>query len=231
MAGSWIWNSAPYSDAHLDKSTVYRWIKGETLPKNSHAFLRLAALLDVDPFALLAVSVSDIVDAADQALRIVQSSYPGPPSLQFVHVFFGRQINWPPGAIASKYFKRSWYVEELSHDPSIRANYYAEIVLRHALQVTSDPPQIFHFAFRHPTMFRARWLQYGLVRAHGTSQILHHINGHVDQVHSSASHEPIRVETWFGPGPALFRIASLHPFSHRIASLEVSSQKALRFPG
>jgi hypothetical protein len=43
--------------------------------------------------------------------------------------------------------------------------------------------------------------------------------------------DPIPVETWFGPGPALFRVASLHPFSHELTIREDDASKALRFPG
>ena len=226
------WNSASWdADDHPDNSTVYRWIKGETLPKSADLFLHLAALLDVDPFALIEVPVSDVVEAADEVLRIVQNSFVAPSWLQFVHGFFGRQISWPPEEMASTYFGRPWHIEEFSHDPDIRANYYAQIVLQRASQTSAGLPHVFHFAFRHPSMFRARWLQYGLVRVHGTSVVLHHINGHIDRLHLSAPDEPIRVETWFGPGPALFRVASLHPFYHRIAAAEDNIEGTLRLPG
>jgi len=226
------WNSVSSKpDDHPDNSTLYRWIKGERLPKNADVFLRLAGLLDVDPFALIAVPTGDILAAADEVLRIVQNSFAPPPWLQFVHGFFGRQISWPPEDLASVYFGRPWLVEEFNHDATIRTNYYATVLIRQALKLPEGRPHIFHFAYRHPSLFHARWLQYGLVRVHGTSVVLHHINGYIDQLHMSDPDQPIRVETWFGPGPALFRIASLHPFSHSLADARVGTGKALRFPG
>ena len=51
---SWhVWSAGGPED-HLNKATVHRWINGQ-LPKNSDKFLRLSAVLDIDPFALLAL--------------------------------------------------------------------------------------------------------------------------------------------------------------------------------
>lgn len=52
-----------------------------------------------------------------------------------------------------------------------------------------------------------------------------------DQYSLSAPDDPIPVETWFGPGAALFRIASLHPFTHELAASGDGVTRALRFPG
>jgi hypothetical protein len=161
----------------------------------------------------------------------VQNSLSPLPWLQFVHNFFGRQIAWPPANIASAYFGRSWHVEEFSHDPNIRANYYPTVLLHHVPQPPDGQPQVFHFAYKHPSLFNARWLQYGLVRIQSASATLHHISGYTDQLQLEASNEPVPVETWFGPGPALFRIASLHPFSHCVADASDATSRALRFPG
>jgi hypothetical protein len=225
------WNSLSLkADDHPDNSTVYRWIKGESVPKNGDLFLRLAGFLDVDPFALVAVPDGDILAAADELLRIVQHSSTAPSWLQFVHGFFGRQINWPPEDLASMYFNRPWHVAEFRHDATARTNFYPTVVLCQAVKAPEGRPQVFHFAYRHPTLFHARWLQYGLVRVHGRSVALHHISGYIDRLHRSGPDEPIRVETWFGPGSALFRVASLHPFSHSIDDSGDGSAKALRFP-
>jgi hypothetical protein len=205
-------------------------VNGETVPKNGRLFLRLSGVLDVDPFALITVSDADVLQAAEEVLRIVQNSIAPPPWLQFVHGFFGRQISWPPEDLASLYFGRPWHVGEFNHDPGIRAGYYARVLLRHALEPPGRP-QVFHFAYKHPSLFHARWLQYGLVRADGSSAVLHHIGGYTDRLRACAPNEPVRVETWFGPGPAVFRIASLHPFTHSLAASEDDAGPALRFPG
>jgi hypothetical protein len=90
---------------------------------------------------------------------------------------------------------------------------------------------VLHFAFKHPTLFHARWLEYGLVRVHGAAAVLHHINGYADRLDLAAPDAPLRIETWLGPGAALFGVASLHPFEIGMAPMEDTGARALRFPG
>jgi hypothetical protein len=224
------WNAvSAEADDHPDRATLYRWMRGQSLPKNSEVFLRLAGLLDVDPFALIAVPAGDVLAAAEDVLRIVQKAATAPPWLHFVHDFFGRQRSWPPDGVASAYFGHPWCIQEFSHDPSVRSNYYATAVLGGLLSPPDGRPQILHFAFKHPSLFHARWLEYGLVRVHASTAVLHHINGYRDELKLAALDATVRVETWLGPGPALFRVASLHLFALRLG--ESGSEKALRFPG
>jgi hypothetical protein len=66
---------------------------------------------------------------------------------------------------------------------------------------------------------------------HGTSVALHHINGYTDQLERADPEVPVRVETWFGHRPALFRVASLHRFDLDMADNGLTTPRALRFPG
>jgi hypothetical protein len=223
------WNAvAKTADDHPNNSTVYRWIKGESLPKNSDLFLRLAGRLDVDPFALIAVTDGDILAAAEELVRVVQHTVTPPSWLQFVHGFFGRQLAWPPEDLAKAYFNRRWHISSFTHDATERTNFYARLILSQSTD--KERPQVFHFAYRHPTRFHARWLQYGLVRVRGRSIALHHIDGHIARLDRSTLDEPIHVETWFGQGPAIFRVASLHSFTHTIDISAGVAAKAVRFP-
>jgi hypothetical protein len=195
----WWHSRSSNANERLNRATAYRWGSGESVPKNGSLFLRLAGLLDVDPFALVAVADGDVLAAADDVLRIVQNAATAPPWLQFVHGFFGRQFAWPPGDLASVYFGRPWHVEDFSHDPTIRANYYATILLQHALNSPDARPQIFHFAYKQPSLFHTRWLQYRLVKVHGTLATLHHINGHTDRRCSFSAALPsctVAAEQW-----------------------------------
>ena len=207
--------SDPDGEDHLGRAAVYRWINGQ-LPKNSEKLMKLSAVLDIDPFALLSPGKASFREAADALLEIVQSGRSVPAALQFVRLYFGRRRHWPPGIAWADGRRRSWHIREFEHDPFLRANYYAMFALA---PLSSNPrstdlgPRVFHFAFRHPGIFAGRWLQYGSVQQYGLCSTLWDIHGHTEQLDRKDPEEPTRVRTWFGPGPALFRVASLHPFS------------------
>jgi hypothetical protein len=150
------------------KSTVSRWNRGQW-PKDRETFLRLSDVLDVDPFALIAIRESDPQTAADQILDIVQSGRSIPPIISLLHPFFGRQKTWPPRLEG---LPRSWYSREFHHDPEIRSNFYACIHLMGDSVHMKKRPQVFHFAFRNTRRFGGRWLQYGLVLRYGIASTL-----------------------------------------------------------
>jgi len=208
-----------------DKATVSRWIKGQW-PKNSKRLLRLSAVLDIDPFALLVIRDNSPLDAADQLLDIVQSRRSIPPAIDFLHPFFGRRKCWPP---VLEDHCRSWCIHEFVHDAT-RCNYYEAIEIYSQETLIRLRPQIFHFAYRHPHNFGARWLQYGLVSRNGVGAALWHINGHTQKLLLRVITAPTPVMTWLGPGPAIFRVASLHPFEITIFDKK-GDQTCLVFPG
>lgn len=214
-----------------DRATVYRWMRAATLPKNVEQFLRFAAALDIDPFALISFPIEHTAEISEKILRIMQSTSSGPAAIRFADEFFGRRISWPPNDRAKEYFGRQWVVKELNHDPNDRANFYARFAIKASMPIRRFEPRVYHFAFRHPIMFRARWLQYGLVLTEHNRVRLHHINGYAAALTRDRNTEITVVETWFGPGPALFKVASLHPFSLRFATSREAGLEAIRFPG
>lgn len=215
-----------------NRSTVYRWIRGTVpLGKNKDEFPRLCGVLDVDPFCMLVPEGGDPANAAQFLLRSFQLNRWDPPALSFIADFFGRQAVWPPKQLAREHFGHSWFVEEFEHDPQRRANYYPLIEIVGDLEVTASRPQLFHFAYRERDLFGGRWLEYGFVTRQGQCVQLLHINGHAESYLTDTPDEPSRVETWFGPGPAIFRIASLHPFSVKVNDPDEDEHQRVRFPG
>jgi hypothetical protein len=225
------WHAAdPDGTEHLSRAAAFRWINGQ-LPKNAERLLQLSAVLDIDPFALLSPGQASVREAAEALLEIVQSGRLVPPALQFLRPFFGRRQQWPPQIPDAGGRPRSWHVREFEHDPRLRANCYGVVdlvPLRSGTHLAGIGPRVFHFAFQHPRMFAARWLQYGFVLHHGLCSTLFHINGHTEELERRDCEEPTRVRTWFGPGPAIFRVASLHPF--RLTEPRESHEPALAFP-
>jgi hypothetical protein len=209
-----------------DRASLHRWIKFGTLPRSFDDYLGLCVALDVDPVCLLVAEHEDTSRAIEHLLSAVQIERWRQPALRFLADFFGRQKLWPPPGFARAHYGRDWHVAEISHDPKVRANYYATIELKGSAEVYGTRPQVVHVAFRIPGFFRERWLEFGAVQRFGEEVGLFHINGYTQSC-AAAPPEPALVETWFGPGPAVFRLASLHPFS----AMLVDRPAPLRFPG
>lgn len=218
------------ADEGPDRSTLYRWRKG-SLPNSSSNYLRLCGLLNVDPFLLLDVErdkLSILLDRLTEA-SLLESRWPY-PALRFAVKFFGRRRRWPPvDMLLPFYTKLAWHLKEFTHAGAREGVRYQGIDLS-GTDNSTNARQVFHFAFRHPSLFGRRWLQYGIVRRIGQTVELIHINGYNAKTVLSNEKEPSRVETYFGHGPADFRIASLHSFNHRLVEAEPSDCGRLRFP-
>ncbi|NDP47499.1 MAG: hypothetical protein GZ085_03740 [Sulfuriferula multivorans] len=210
----------------LDQSTIYRWTKGQ-LPRKGEDLLKLAGLLDVDPFALLAFESESTTDIIERLLQsFLQNKW---ERFSFFKEFFGRQKNWPPVQVATRFYGRNWNRSNLTHDPTVRANYYATIRLTGQKHLDKVTPQVFHFAFRQVGRFAGHWLDYGFVVRTGTEVKLLHINGQAESYSANCLEEPTYVETFFGPSAVEFCIASLHPFSYELDPLTTSTDFRVRF--
>lgn len=216
------------ADDTMDRSTLNRWINGRAWPKDSARFLRLAALLDVDPFALLEPEDGGQILAVDRIINLIRDHRMIPAAIGFMHEFFGRRRDWPPLLAEAS---RPWFIREFVHDPTRQTNVYARVYLQSDEERISSRPQTFHFAFRHTKYFGGYWLQYGTVFRHRHDASLWHINGHSERLSVAALIDPTPVKTWFGPGAAVFRVASLHPFGLRVSADQSDASQALTFPG
>jgi hypothetical protein len=226
------WNATCAEDGDDEKgaphrATIYRWLQG-SLPRRDE-LLRLSGLLDVDPFCLLALPMED--EAA--AIRQIHSSFWlnrwEPAALSFLAEFFGHQHFWPPAQLAKEYFGRDWHRQEFAHEPKIRANFYAQIELRGSIPSDTGVPQVFHFAYQQPGLYGQRWIQYGFVEARGRMVRLVNITGQIERYELDTNSGCSLVETWFGPSPVNFRIASLHPFSIQVRNTEEETKLRVRF--
>ena len=168
--------------------------------------------------------------AIDELLEIVQDREAVPSPLSFVKPFFGRRRNWPPQKFSTEHYGRRWEVQEFRHDPAIRSNFYQTIELKGEGPGLDNRAQVFHFAYHQLHLFGARWLQYGSVVRHDRTAFLWHINGHTEERKMRTLDEPVLVETWFGPAPVDFKVASLHAFNLIIPAAQSSEQKPMRFP-
>ncbi|WP_421786218.1 hypothetical protein [Hyphobacterium sp.] len=208
-----------------DLATIYRWRKGQ-LPQNAKSYLQLCGLLDIDPFAMIEI-VPGQEEKAIRRLNVAFWAAAWPhPALKFISEFFGQQFEWPPIQVA-EYYKRRWETFEIFHNPSVKANYYANIALRTKNRQLLYKPCVFHFAYRQAIQTRVMpWVQYGIVEISEFRTKLIDINGRTQNSYNIDRQQNIYIGTWFGPGAAEFRIASIHAFD---AWLDPDCDASLRF--
>ena len=194
-----------------NRTTFDRWRKGKC-PRTKEDVLRLAGLLDVDPIAAFHLPEGRLVNVVQQLSSRYLFGLLNSGPLSFVDDLFRAQQAWPPNDLVKPYFLRDWSVAELTHDPSVRANYNATIEL---LDDNWDPPspRVYHFAYRRNLREVKAWIPYGVVIRSPVDVKLIHSSGYTRELPIDDASGTTPVGTWFGEGPALFRIASLHIFT------------------
>jgi hypothetical protein len=199
-----------------DRSTVTRWLSsdGSHFPRDEERILALAGALDVDPTALWTFDADTFPVLWPKITRAARTGkWSGLLTpLSFLRHFAEPADEWPSEPIAQRFFDRGWVVQEFSHDPRNGANFYQNVVLRtHAPR--GKFPIVWHFAYRHGGVHKREWKPFGFVRREAGHLTLFNDWGITDQARCVISDEEVGVQTWFGPGAATFRVASLHPFS------------------
>lgn len=206
----------PIESEPVNRSTIFRWLQGGKAPR-PELFYALAGTLDVDPFALLNPAPATTFSSICQAVGDTLWSRGQPKGLKkwlFLSDLAEGGREWPSRDLASTYFKRQWCCREFAHDPAHRANYYARFRIEARAPAGDGDPlldKVWHFAFRDAR--RRNWRPYGCIRGREGRLELYGYGGTVDGSAREESVGAFIAETWFGPGKADFRIASLHGFT------------------
>ena len=211
------------------RATIHRWTQGQ-MPRTKDDLLRLCGILDVDPMCLLSLPEHDSEATMERLSTAYLHGRWDPPALEFLNSFLGRRTMWPPTWLSRDFFARDWHVREFEHDPAGRINYYATLRIDVGACAYPNGPLVYHVAYRHRALFGMRWLQYGVVQRDGNRVKLLHINGFTETCRVDAG-TPMQVQTWLGPGAAVFRVASLHPFALDVADQVSDDEPIVRFPG
>lgn len=194
-----------------DRSTIYRWLE-KGLPSNKNDIFGFAAALDVDPVGILSLDHERFRKRFGTERRFFRA---GNASLSKLSAFWPIYMpgpNWPDNTLSQSFYSRNWHTEEFIHDPSeTMPNVYAKIALITRTKLQSAP-RVFHIAYKRANAWDSMWRPYGTVSGvRGQIQLLSE-SGDFQRVLDAASPTRISFETYFGPGVAEFRIASLHPF-------------------
>jgi hypothetical protein len=215
----------------VNRTTVFRWRKGEHLPVNAEAALTFAAELDLDPVALWDFDGPEERMAFwHEVIEAGRTEGWEPLALRSCAAFASPSDRWPPSGIAARYLddrnepgKRRWTTYNAHHTARAVVNVYR----RFRIRSLHKGPAVLHFAWRHDRP-NSPWNPYGFVLRE-LQRVTRYDAGGRELVVGKRCTE-FCVETKYGEGAARFRIACLHPFevqeedaSQRPASRELAT--------
>jgi hypothetical protein len=210
-----------------NRGTVYRWLD-EGMPSHKEDILGFAALLDVDPVALIRIDDEFIRLYFGRERRLFHLGILGQSQLAAFWAIYIPGGSWPDPAIARTLYGRNWTTVEYRHDPALVSNVFACFSFTPEASAGACSPWVVHFAYRRAGARDGMWRPYGSVIRIGRTVSLISESGDLQERTLGETDSSIAVETHFGPGAAEFRVASLHRFELDVAA---PSQQAcsLRF--
>jgi hypothetical protein len=210
-----------------DRSTIYRWLE-RGLPSNKDDVFGFAAALDVDPVGILSLDHEHLRSRFEKERRLFQAGHAGLSMLSAFWPIYMPGPNWPDNSLSQSFYARNWHAENFYHDPSnSQPNVFANIVLSARTQAKSAP-RVYHVAYKRTNAWDAMWRPYGTVVGVRRHVQLLSESGDFQRVTDSRSPDRVSFDTYFGPGPADFRIASIHPFRLNIVCPS-SAEGCVRF--
>ena len=185
-----------------------RWLNGVTFPRSRDELFGLAAALDADPLALLAMPANMTWVHLCDAVRSYNWTPRLAPAVQrfwFLRELIEPAAEWPSADVALEILQtrggnKAVYCHRVSH----RHNYYASFTITCGKDA---PNQVWHFAWRAHSGLP--WRPYGFVRLEQAGIHLYGFDGR-EAAASLEGGASFTVETWFGRDDADFCLASLH---------------------
>lgn len=210
-----------------NRGTVYRWLD-EGLPSRKDDVLGFAALLDVDPVALLRIDENFLRQHYGRERRLFQLGALGRSRLAAFWAIYIPSGCWPDPTIARTLYGCDWTTQEHWHDPKVISNAFACFTFTPKMTDSATTPWVVHFAYRRAGARDGMWRPYGSVMRYGGSVQLISENGDLQEQLLDRNAVSIPVETHFGPGGAEFRVASLHAFDIAV-TVPSSETNCVRF--
>lgn len=210
-------------DEAPSRATLYDWI-ANGLPRDESKQLALFSAIAQDPTSIIDWQRSGLFENFS-CLRL---QFIAGKSGSFSALFrlFQPSSDWPHQPIALSLFNKPWATFQFSNDALTVKNVYTCISLK-LIEESQIRPSSVHIAYRTMTNADGLWRPYGTVIRRSDADYLFHENGN-RQSASYRKGDAIRFETFLGPSPVEFRIASLSDFK---AEHSVQDQAVLRFHG
>lgn len=208
-----------------ERSTIYRWLK-HGVPAGDDGIFALAALLDIDPVSLVAIDHDYVAKRYGKERRLFRLNRPSRTPLASLWPLYAAETGWPNDRLAQVFYGRRWHVEDFTHDATANTNVYAALIFRDHAASAPIIPRTYHFAYRRMGVSDRMWRPYGVVIGFAAEVVLISEAGSY-QV-AERGDRPVTAETYFGPGPAEFRVTSLHPFD-LTPEIPSAQQNCVRF--
>jgi hypothetical protein len=222
----------PLSSSVPDRTTLWRWLNGKSQIAPG-LVLALAGTLDLDPFALFEITPQAYAALCRALVRNIGTTRANPLThdLQWLASFVAPSEDWPTNEISARFFKRPWAVVPFRHSARDTRNVFQKLSIT-ALPRMFGEPQVWHFACRDQSPNSRLWIPYGFVERRPAEIALfhYHVRGHSTRVETPTEATTFVVETWFGPGSAEFRVASLHDFKLVMTHVADRQTPCVRFP-
>lgn len=198
-----------------NRGTIYRWLD-EGLPSRKDDVFGFAAALDVDPITLLRIDDGFIDEHFGYERQLFQVGALNRSRLAPFWILYRSGQNWPDPETSRVFYGRNWTMREHLHDPRIISNVYARFDLIVGDKSREATPWAIHFAYRRANSRDGMWRPYGSVVCAENRLTLISESGDLQELETSSGTSTFPVETYFGPGAAEFRLASLRAFDLRV---------------
>ncbi len=232
FADAWANSTKKGSDQPTARSvkTIYKWL-AQGLPKNEETFFSFFGVLGVDPFSLIDLDKSQFrkhFGVLRQAVLLGGINIGGFRPL--LHVL-KPSPQWPGSTLVKHHYGRDWTTRDLAHEAEETKNLDVTLRIEGRGDYPTAWPRAYHIAYRRLSNADGLWRPFGTVITRNSEAILVHENGSMKRIEMPyRSKHQVAFKTFFGPSPADFRIASLHPFEIEL-ELYDDPEVVLQFAG
>ena len=216
-----VWNGTleddePTAQPQRSVKTIYAWLQNG-LPTARDTMMRFFGALGVDPVAAIDLDGGNLQRQFGRLRRAFLLGGANAGGFRPLFELYSPSAGWPEQGLAASYFGRKWTTFEFVHQARETRNTYATVHVYGGDDVPPDWPRAFHIAYRRMSNADGLWRPYGSVITRPDEAILVHENGNVQREPFTArTNHHVSFKTFFGPGPAEFRLACLQPFTCRV---------------
>lgn len=192
---------------------IYRWLK-DGLPSSRNTVFGFFGTLDVDPVAMIDLDKSELQRIFGRLRHAFMMGGFNAGGFGVLFDIYKPSPDWPDNSLAQQYYARDWIIFDFDHPAEDFKNSHVTLTLRGDDSVSAGWPRAYHIAYRRYQNADGLWRPYGVVFSRFNEVVLAHENGHIQTIELPyQSEHNVKFKTYFGGGPAEFRICSLHPFS------------------